>query len=72
MTKAEEKTVTTQAAIVLTVAVVFMVLLVLDLMNRGLVWQTINGLRSANNGSLPNEQRTIGDETNQARLDFLA
>jgi hypothetical protein len=71
MTKAEEKTIVIQAAITLSVVVIFIVLLALDLTNRGLVWRMVNSLRSTNN-SLPGEQRTVGDNTNHATLDFLA
>ncbi|MEL6151332.1 MAG: hypothetical protein AAFU54_02175 [Chloroflexota bacterium] len=73
MTRAEEKTITTGAAIALLVGIYFLImLLILDLTNKGLVWRVLNSLRSPNNSTLPGEQRSIGDDTNQANLHFLA
>ncbi|MEM6281825.1 MAG: hypothetical protein AAF787_06505 [Chloroflexota bacterium] len=73
MTQAEEKTITTGAAIALLVGLYFLImLLILDLTNKGLVWRMLNLLSGGNNSTLPDETRTIGDDTNQANLHFLA
>lgn len=47
-------------------------LLVLDLINRGLVWRALQSLRSQNNSTLPNERRTIGDDSYQTDVNFLS
>jgi len=46
-------------------------LLLLDLMNRGLVWRALRALRSETTGSLPGEDRTVG-ERHRADVTFLS
>ncbi|MEO0561984.1 MAG: hypothetical protein AAF125_07720 [Chloroflexota bacterium] len=66
-----EKNVTQQAAIFLLVGATLVVLLVLDLVNRGLVWRALRALRSENTASLPGEDRTVGD-THRTDVTFLS
>lgn len=49
------------AILILGMVVVVGVLLILDLINRGLVWRMLQALKSENTGSLPGEERTVGD-----------
>ncbi len=66
-----EQVIARQAAVFLLLGVIFGVLLVLDLLNRGLVWRVLNALRSPNNSTLPDEQRTVGGDAYQTDINFL-
>ncbi|MGV2437096.1 MAG UNVERIFIED_CONTAM: hypothetical protein LVT10_21190 [Anaerolineae bacterium] len=50
---------------------VAVVLLILDLLNHGMVWQLWKVLQSENTSTLPNEKRTVG-ETYKADVTFLS
>lgn len=68
-----EKSIAKQATVVLMIGVVAVILLVLDLLNRGLIWQALQSLRSSNNSTLPDEQRTIGNQASyQTEITFLS
>jgi hypothetical protein len=67
----DEAAIARQSTYVMFAAAALTLLLVLDLMNRGLVWRTLRELRSANTGSLPGEDRTVG-ETHRAEVTFLS
>lgn len=67
-----EKAIARQAAVFLALTLIFVVLLVLDLINQGLVWRALQSLRSQNNSTLPDEKRTVGDETYRTDIHFLS
>ncbi len=52
-------------------AAALFLLLLLDLMNRGLVWKALRALRGENTSSLPGEDRTVG-ETHRTGVTFLS
>lgn len=66
-----EKVIARQAAVFLGVALLFVLLLVLDLVNRGLVWRFLQSLRSENTSTLPDEQRTVGGDGYRTDVNFL-
>jgi hypothetical protein len=69
--EAHDKAMAKQATVFLVVAMVFGVLLALDLMNKGLVWRTMHAFRSDPNNTLPNERRTVG-EAHKTDVQFLS
>ncbi len=71
MTPSHDRMSAQQATALILLAIGFTVLLVLDLINRGLVWRMLRALRSPNTSSLPGEDRTVGD-AHQTDVTFLS
>lgn len=67
----DEAAIARQSTYVMFAAAALVLLLVLDLMNRGLVWRVLRALRSENTASLPGEDRTVG-QAHQAEVTFLS
>ena len=66
-----EAAIARQSTFLMFTAAALLLLLVLDLVNRGLVWRTFRALRSENTATLPGEDRIVG-ENHQTGVTFLS
>ncbi len=71
MSTNKEKIVASQATVFAALALLFLMLLIMDLLMDGFIVRKLRSLRGETTSTLPGERRTVGTGENQTDINFL-